>query len=134
MPISACTDPIFAFQPARVFSTVKLNLMTGKNSVQLVGYVGQDIKETKSKDGHRVAIRMATHFYMTRAPGDNLVQTTWHNIVAWDEQAEFALRNFMKGSKILVEGRIVYGNFVGRDGQVRNVAQIRAHSLLNLDR
>jgi single-strand DNA-binding protein len=62
------------------------------------------------------------------------VQTTWHNVVAWDGQAEFALRNFVKGSKIMVEGRIVYGNFVGRDGQVRSTAHIRAQSLLNLDR
>lgn len=108
--------------------------MNGKNSVQLVGYVGQDIKETKSEKGHRVAIRMATHFYMTKAPGDKLVQTTWHNVVAWDGQAEYALRNFVKGSRILVEGRIVYGNFVGRDGQVRSVAHIRAQSLINLDR
>jgi single-strand DNA-binding protein len=108
--------------------------MNGKNSVQLVGYVGQELKETKSEHGHRVAIRMATHFHMAHAPGDKLVQTTWHNIVAWDGQAEFALRNFVKGSKIMVEGRIVYGNFVGRDGKVRNTAHIRAQTLLNLDR
>jgi single-strand DNA-binding protein len=108
--------------------------MTGKNCVQLVGYVGQDVKETKSEKGVRVAIRIATHFYLVKAPGDKLVQTTWHNVVAWDDQAEFALRNFVKGSKIMVEGRIIYGHFVGRDGQARSTAHIRAQSLLNLDR
>jgi hypothetical protein len=46
--------------------------MNGKNSVQLVGYVGQDIKETKSEKGHRVAIRMATHFYLVKAPGGQI--------------------------------------------------------------
>jgi single-strand DNA-binding protein len=108
--------------------------MSDKNSVQLVGYVGQDIKESKSEHGHRVAIRMATHFYMTDVSEGQLRRTTWHNIIAWDGQAEFATRNFVKGSRILVEGRLVYGNFVGRDGQKRSTTHIRAHSLVNLDR
>ena len=108
--------------------------MNGKNNVQLVGYVGQDLKETKSDAGHRVAIRMATHYYMTKAPAEKSYSTTWHNVVAWGEQAEYAGRNFVKGSKIMVEGRIEYGNFVGKDGKKRSTTHIRAHSLLNLDR
>jgi single-strand DNA-binding protein len=108
--------------------------MNGKNSVQLVGYVGQHLKESKSERGHRVAIRMATHHYMTDGKDGKLSKTTWHDIVAWDSQAEFATRNFVKGSKILVEGRLVYGNFVGRDGQVKHSTHIRAQTLFNLDR
>jgi single-stranded DNA-binding protein len=90
MLVSLFGRAIFASQPARGLFTLKINLMTGKNSVQLVGYVGQDLKETKSERGHRVAIRMATHFYMTAAPAEKQVQTTWHNVVAWDTQAEYA--------------------------------------------
>jgi len=108
--------------------------MNEKNSVQLIGYVGQDLKEAKTARGHRVAIRMATHSYIIREPGDKLHRTTWHNVVAWDEQAAFAARNFVKGSKIMVEGRIVYGRFVDKGGQPHSTTFIRAYSLSNLDR
>ena len=108
--------------------------MNGKNSVQLVGYVGQDLKETKSGNGYRVAIRVATHHDFTDKAGKKIDQVTWHNVVAWDDTAKYAARNFVKGSKIMAEGRIVYGNFMGRDGQQRTIVHIRANSLQNLDR
>lgn len=108
--------------------------MEGKNCVQLVGYVGQDLKQKKCGHGLRVAIRMATHNYMTDGKDGKLYKTTWHNVVAWDGQAEYALSNLVKGSRLLVEGRLVYGNFKGRDGQKHSVVQIRANALLNLDR
>jgi single-strand DNA-binding protein len=108
--------------------------MNGKNLVQLVGYVGQDLKESRSEQGHQVALRVATHYSHTDPKGQKVNQTTWHNVVAWDETAEYAGRNFVKGSKILVEGRIIYGHFAGMDGSRRPIVQIRAHHLLNLDR
>lgn len=108
--------------------------MNGRNIVQLVGYVGQDLKETKNENGHRVAIRVATHYLFKNAAGEEVDQVTWHNVVAWDSTAEYAGRNFVKGSKILVEGRIVYGHCAGKDGLPRPIIQIKAHHLLNLDR
>jgi len=107
--------------------------MEGKNYVQLVGYVGQDLKRTTGTRGLRVAIRVATHFPMADAGDEKLYKTTWHNVVAWDLQAAYADDHFVKGSRILVEGRIVYGTFVGKDGIKRFTAHVRAENLLNLD-
>jgi single-strand DNA-binding protein len=108
--------------------------MNGTNRVQLVGYVGQDLQETRTENGHRVAIRVATHDSFMSPAGKRVDQTTWHNVVAWDSAADYAERNFVKGSKILVEGRIIYGHFAGKDGAMRPVIQIKAFRLLNLDR
>jgi single-strand DNA-binding protein len=108
--------------------------MNGRNVVQLLGYVGQDLKESRNERGHRVALRVATHHSYKDPAGKEVDQTTWHNVVAWDETADYAGRNFVKGSKIMVEGRVVYGHFAGKDGSQRPVIQIRAHHLLNLDR
>jgi single-strand DNA-binding protein len=107
--------------------------MEGKNFVQLVGYVGQDIKRSTSKQGMRVAIRVATHFPMADAGDEKLYKTTWHNVVAWDNQAAYADGHLVKGSRVLVEGRLVYGSFVGKDGSKRFSAHVRAENLLNLD-
>jgi single-strand DNA-binding protein len=108
--------------------------MNGKNLVQLVGYVGQDLREAQTANGHRVAIRMATHKYFTNQAGQRTDKTTWHNVVAWDGPADYAGRNFVKGSKIMVEGQIEYANFKGENGQEQSLIYIKAHSLLNLDR
>jgi single-strand DNA-binding protein len=62
--------------------------MNGKNLVQLIGFVGQDLRETKTENGHRVAIREATHSSFTNKSGRRVDQTTWHNIVAWEETAD----------------------------------------------
>jgi len=108
--------------------------MNERNTVQLIGFVGQDLKQKQTKWGYRVAIRMATHFYLVKAPAEKLVKTTWHNVVAWDQQADYAAQNFVKGSKIMVEGRIVYGCFVDKGGVKHFTTHIRAHCLINLDR
>jgi len=109
--------------------------MNGKNAVQLIGYVGRDLKESKQDSGlTRVAIRMATHQTFKNRLGEQVNATTWHNVVAWDGSAEYARRSFVKGSKILVEGSIVYGSFTGWDGRRRFTTHIKATNLINLDR
>jgi single-strand DNA-binding protein len=108
--------------------------MNGKNLVQLIGFVGQDLRETRTQNGHRVAIRVATHSSFTNKEGRRVDQTTWHNIVAWEETADYAGRNLVKGSKIMVEGRLVSEEYMSADGQKRSVMYIKAYSLLNLDR
>jgi len=109
--------------------------MNGKNEVQLIDFVGQDLKETRQENGSwRVSIRVATHHGFKGTKGEMVDTTTWHNVVAWKSSAEYARRSFVKGSKILVKGQIVYRTFMGRDGQKRFTTLIRASNLINLDR
>lgn len=105
------------------------------NQVTLIGYVGKDIGSAKLKDGTmRVAIRMATHHPFKNSKGDVIWQTVWHDVVAWDGTAEYAQRSFVKGSRILVDGSIQYRTYPDKQGHTRYLTQIRAHSLMNLDR
>jgi len=108
--------------------------MNGKNAVTLIGYVGRDLKSTTHDGLSRVALRMATHHFVKNKAGESINQTTWHNVVAWEQAADFANRNFVKGSKIMVEGAIVYETYTGKDGKKKFGAHIKAISLTNLDR
>lgn len=106
-----------------------------KNHVQLIGYVGQDISALTAANGsRRVGIRIATHYKKKVHDGEKIDTTVWHNIVAWDSTAEYAERSFVKGSKIMVEGSIDYRTFTGKNGNTVHLTQIKAHSLMNLDR
>lgn len=105
------------------------------NRVLLIGYVGQDLAMQKlTNKSKRVAIRMATHYSHKNEGGKKVDHTVWHNIVAWDSTAEYAERSFVKGSKIMVEGSIDYRTFTGKNGNTVHLTQIKAHSLMNLDR
>ncbi|MES1216836.1 MAG: single-stranded DNA-binding protein [Bacteroidota bacterium] len=106
------------------------------NQVVLVGYVGQALKKSNSKYGAlRVALRVATH--TRRKTGIDQAcstNTVWHDVVAWNKTAGFAERNFVKGSRVLVEGSIEYRCYADASGHRRFLTRIKAHSLMNLDR
>ncbi len=106
------------------------------NKVLLIGYVGLDlITKTASNGSKRVALRVATHNGSRRnKKGQFINKSTWHDVVAWDKPAEYAERSFVKGSKILVEGCIIYRTYADIHGHKRYITQIKAYSLQNLDR
>lgn len=87
------------------------------NKVILVGYVGQELATKKLKDGgKRVGIRVATHYKHGDEKEDCIYHTVWHDIVAWNQTAEFAERSFVKGSRIMVEGYVEYRTYPDNTG------------------
>lgn len=106
------------------------------NYVLLIGYVGLDIvMKTAGNGSKRVSLRVATHNgSRCNEKGEFVDETTWHDVVAWDKTAEYAERSFVRGSKLLVEGQIIYRMYADIHGHLRYVTQIKAYSLQNLDR
>jgi single-strand DNA-binding protein len=105
------------------------------NHVTLVGYVGSHLNSKKTEKGlKRVAIRMATHFYQRDETGRKHYQTIWHDVVAWNKVADFAERNLVKGSRIMVDGSITYRTYPDKSGHLRYLTMITADSVMNLDR
>ena len=105
------------------------------NHVMLIGYVGKDLQTLKCENGsNRVAIRIATHYVRKSEQGEKNYQTVWHNVVAWNKIADYAERNFVKGSRIMVDGSINYRTFQDYEGHTRHMTLITAHALMNLDR
>ena len=108
-----------------------------QNNVQLVGYVGGDpLISILANGGKKARIRVATHHPMKKNEDGEKKEyaTTWHDIVAWDETADYAERSFVKGSHIMIQGKLLYRTYVDKKGVVRSVAEVRASSLVNLDR
>jgi single-strand DNA-binding protein len=77
---------------------------------------------------------MATHYSPKNHSGKKVCQTIWHDVVAWDKVAEYAEKSLVKGSRILVEGSIIYRTYPDNAGHIRYVTLISAESLMNLDR
>jgi single-strand DNA-binding protein len=111
--------------------------MKDRNQIQLIGYVGTDPHVKLFENGNkRVRIMLATHAPMHRKSDAEVVEysTTWHTIIAWDKAAEYAANNFLKGSHILIDGRVIYRSFENKFGVKKTVTEIIAYSLINLDR
>jgi single-strand DNA-binding protein len=104
------------------------------NKVTLIGYVGKHLLSTKQDGTKRVALRVATNESRKTKNGEKLFYTQWHDVVAWNKTAEYAARNFVKGSRIMVEGSISYQTYPDHTGHIRYITIITAKSLMNLDR
>jgi single-strand DNA-binding protein len=113
---------------------IETKFMQGNRAV-LIGYVGKELEIKKLENGDkRAGILMATHYKHKDQKGDFINHTVWHNIVAWNDVADYAERSFVKGSRILVEGTIDYSVFPDVNGHMRYYTKIKAQSLMNLDR
>lgn len=112
--------------------------MKSMNKTQLIGYLGKDPEIREFSTGNMVAhLRLATHSKKKNPAEDasEPYRTTWHNVKIWGrERIEKIVNQFIKGSHVLVEGKIEHRDYVDKTGMKRSVTEISAYALMNLDR
>ncbi len=87
------------------------------NKAILLGFIGKDPELKYMPSGKAVTtFSMATSNKWTGKDGQKHDETTWHNIVAWDKQAETIKEYMAKGSRIFIEGRIDNYTYDKKDG------------------
>lgn len=109
--------------------------MKTQNKVQLIGYLGIDPIIRKFPSGNvKATLRLATDKY--RKDNDGNVQhiVMWHNVIAWGDIAEKIENDFIKGSHVMVQGELVHSTYEDLTGHIRFVSEIKAETLMNLDR
>ncbi len=106
-----------------------------RNSVRLIGNLGEDPKVRKLDSGKTVAnFTIATNEIYRDNSGEKRSETTWHRLVAWGKQAEIAEKYLKKGSEIALEGKLTNRSYDGKDGEKHYVTEIVVNSLLMLDK
>lgn len=108
--------------------------MKGNNIVQLIGYVGKDLVVHHTGNTKKLVIRVSTHERFTDPTGRQIDTTYWHTVVAWGTLADNAENLFVRGSHILVQGKLIHRSYNDRVGHRRYVTEVRADHLENLDR
>ena len=104
-----------------------------KNSVQLIGHVGQDPEIKNLEGGKKLAnITLATNEVYYRDNGDKVEKTEWHRISAWGKTAEIIERFVTKGKEIAIEGKLTHRSYEDVDGNKRFVTEVVANELLLL--
>jgi single-strand DNA-binding protein len=78
------------------------------HTVIIVGNLGRDPEMRYTPTGQAVtSVSVAASERYTNSQGERIDRTVWFRISAWGKQAENCNQYLHKGSKVLVEGRLV---------------------------
>lgn len=104
-------------------------MKTNVNKVEIIGYLGTNPSIFNAANGNKVTrLRIATSVQYKNIDGNWIENTTWHNVILWNRQAENAFNELRKGMRVSLQGRIVYNHYADNTGKTRSVAEIVAHN------
>lgn len=104
-----------------------------KNSVNLIGYLGNDPEVVSLDNGAKVAkFSVATSDSYKNAAGEKVEDTQWHNIVAWGKTADIVENYATKGKQVAISGKLTHRSYETKQGEKRYVTEVRCNELLLL--
>ncbi len=101
-----------------------------RNSVTLIGHLGQDPEIVKTQNGKMLAnLRLATNEVYRNQKGDKVSTTEWHRCVAWGKLAELVGNYCKKGKEVAVRGKLTYESYEDKEGVRRTATKIVLNEL-----
>ncbi|WP_437666850.1 single-stranded DNA-binding protein [Sorangium sp. So ce1182] len=102
----------------------------GMNKVFLLGNLGEDSELHFTQGGQAVLnFRMATAESWLDKDGERKERTEWHSVVVWGKRAEALERYLLKGSKVLVEGKLRTSSYEDKEGIKRYKTEVHTDEL-----
>ena len=106
----------------------------GLNKVQIIGNLGRDPEMKYTQTGTPVTQFSVAVSRTRKSPdGQQIDETEWFRVVAWERLAETCNEYLRKGSKVYIEGRLQTRKWTGQDGQERTTVEVVANEMLLLD-
>ncbi|PSQ82014.1 MAG: single-stranded DNA-binding protein [Bacteroidetes bacterium QS_1_63_11] len=104
------------------------------NKVILVGNLGDDPELRYTNSGAAVCnMSLATNESYTDQDGNEVQQTEWHDVVAWERLGEICEEYLSKGSQVYFEGKLQTNEWEDRDGNMRYSTEVKARDMMFLD-
>ncbi len=104
-----------------------------RNSVQLIGNLGQDPEIITLENGSKLAkFSMATTDSYKNTQGEKVEETQWHNIVVWGKTADIVENYLTKGKQVAIEGKLMHRSYENKQGEKRYITEIKCNELLML--
>ncbi len=103
------------------------------NKVLLIGNLGNDAETSYTQNSNTPITKFSLATTRRYKKNDEWVdETQWHRIVAFN-LPEFIQNALKKGTKVYIEGRIVYNEFE-KDGQKIRYTEIYTNEIILLDK
>ena len=95
------------------------------NKVILVGNLGRDPEIRSMQNGDKVAnLNIATSENWKDRDGNRQTKTEWHRVVIFGKIAEVCERYLKKGSKVLIEGKLVTRKWVDQNNNDKYTTEV----------
>ena len=108
-------------------------MRTLRNTVQLIGHVGNEPEIVNLDSGKKLAkFSIATNESYKNAKGEKITDTQWHNIVAWGKTAELVENYVPKGKEVGIEGKLTTRSYEDKEGNKRYITEVICNELLLL--
>ena len=98
------------------------------NQIKLRGTVGF-VRQQNVNGRMVVHLSVATNYVYKDRNGDPVIETTWHNVTAWEGKSFTNLAKFEKGCKVEVEGRLRSQRYTESEGIERYAYEVVAYQL-----
>ena len=100
------------------------------NKVELNGFIGIN-PEVKKLESGRTCTRfsLATSENYKDKKGEWVKDTTWHNVVVWNNEDTKDSIELKKGSRVQIIGRLKNRKYTDKQGVVRYISEIVANKL-----
>ena len=103
------------------------------NKVQLIGNLGADPEIINLTDGKKIAkFSIATTDRYKNKQGEQVSDTQWHNVVAWNKTAEIIEKYITKGNQVGIEGKLTTRKWEDKEGNNRYTTEVVCSELLML--
>ena len=104
-----------------------------RNKVQLIGNLGNDPEIINLESGKTLAkFTIATNDSYKNSNGEKVVDTQWHNIVAWGKTAQIIEKYVTKGKEVALEGKLTSRSYEDKEGNKRYITEVVCNELLML--
>lgn len=106
---------------------------TLRNTVQLIGRLGQDPEVVTFQDGNKIAkFSMATDDSYKDKSGNKVERSYWHNILVTGGLVKVVEGYVKKGQEIAIEGKLTNRSYDTKEGEKRYITEILVNELLLL--
>jgi len=99
------------------------------NKVICTGNLGRDVDVKYTQAGKAVASFSIAVTEKWTTDGEKKERTDWINITAWGKLGELCGQYLLKGSKVLVEGKIQTRSYDDKNGVKKYVTEINAQAV-----
>jgi single-strand DNA-binding protein len=100
------------------------------NHITLHGFVGKNPEGRTLGSGKKVAkFTFATSESYKDSQGERKENTSWHSIVVWDKLADICEKYVKKGSELILEGKVTYGDYTDKEGVKKYFTEIVCNSI-----
>jgi single-strand DNA-binding protein len=103
-------------------------IMEQLNRIELRGNVG-NVRVSEAGSGKVARFSLATNYMYQNKEGSGTVETTWHNVVAWESRSIPDLGIIEKGCPLYVCGRLRSTKYTAADGTEKQSYEVIASKI-----